>query len=80
MLSEPLPHKVSERDVPANIRANWKSIVAEYSENSLDVELMNPMEGPPSRPSLPVVRGVKDLPKSPYQPLNDFPRRCFRNL
>ncbi|KAI8713124.1 HET domain-containing protein [Fusarium sp. LHS14.1] len=26
---------VTERDVPSNIRANWKSIVAEYSKNSL---------------------------------------------
>ncbi|KAI8656566.1 HET domain-containing protein [Fusarium sp. Ph1] len=35
MESEPLPRKVSESDVPSNIRANWKSIVAEYSKNGL---------------------------------------------
>ncbi|KAJ4327168.1 hypothetical protein N0V84_002430 [Fusarium piperis] len=33
--SERLPLEASERDVPSNIRANWKSIVAEYSKKSL---------------------------------------------
>ncbi|KAM0438755.1 hypothetical protein ACHAPT_001513 [Fusarium lateritium] len=33
--SEPLSQSDSERDVPSNIRANWKSIVADYSAKSL---------------------------------------------